>query len=86
VLDEVVNILFYIAEADGTVSDSEINYIKNVSTIFGLNSNQFESIRETRVGSHKQNPYVVLGCQPNDDLKLLEKNILNFPRNIIQTF
>ena len=28
-LDEVINILFYIAEADGKVSDSEINYIKN---------------------------------------------------------
>ena len=31
VLDEVINILFYIAEADGKVSDSEVNYIKNVS-------------------------------------------------------
>ena len=80
VLDEVVNILFYIAEADGTVSDSEINYIKNVSTIFGLNSNQFESIRETRVGSHKQNPYVVLGCQPNDDLQTIRKKYLKLSK------
>ena len=80
VLDEVVNILFYIAEADGTVSDSEINYIKNVSAIFGLNSNQFESIRETRVGSHKQNPYVVLGCQPNDDLQTIRKKYLKLSK------
>ena len=29
VLDEVINILFYIAEADGKVSNSEVNYIKN---------------------------------------------------------
>ena len=50
VLDEVINILFYIAEADGKVSDSETNYIKNVSNIFGLNTNQFESIRESREG------------------------------------
>ena len=56
VLDEVINIFsFYIAEADGNVSDSEVNYIKNVSNIFGLNTNQFEGIREARVGSHKQN-------------------------------
>ena len=41
VLDEVINILFYIAEADGKVSDSEVNYIKKVATIFGLNTNQF---------------------------------------------
>ena len=46
VLDEVINILFYIAEADGKVTDSEVNYIKNVSNIFGLNSSQFEGIRE----------------------------------------
>ena len=51
VLDEVINILFYIAEADGKVSDSEVNYIKNVSSIFGLNTSQFEGIREARVGS-----------------------------------
>ncbi|MDP6680982.1 MAG: TerB family tellurite resistance protein [Pelagibacteraceae bacterium] len=80
VLDEVVNILFYIAEADGTVSDSEINYIKNVSTIFGLNSNQFESIRETRVGSHKQNPYVILGCQLSDDLQTIRKKYLKLSK------
>ena len=41
VLDEVINILFYIAESDGKVSDSEINYIKKISAIFGLSSNQF---------------------------------------------
>ena len=80
VLDEVINILFYIAEADGKVSDSEINYIKNISAIFGLSTNQFEGIRETRVGSHKQNPYVVLGCKPNDDLQTIRKKYLKLSK------
>ena len=80
VLDEVINILFYIAESDGKVSDSEINYIKKISAIFGLSSNQFESIRETRVGSHKQNPYVVLGCKPNDDLQTIRKKYLKLSK------
>ena len=80
VLDEVINILFYIAEADGKVTDSEINYIKNVSSIFGLNTNQFEGIRETRVGSHKQNPYVILGCNPNDDLQAIRKKYLQLSK------
>ena len=80
VLDEVINILFYIAEADGTVSDSEVNYIKNVSTIFGLNTNQFEGIREARVGSHKQNPYIILGCNPNDDLQTIRKKYLKLSK------
>jgi len=80
VLDEVINILFYIAEADGKVSDSEVNYIKNVSTIFGLNANQFEGIREARVGSHKQNPYIILGCNPNDDLQTIRKKYLKLSK------
>ena len=80
VLDEVINILFYIAEADGNVSDSEVNYIKNVSTIFGLNTNQFEGIREARVGSHKQNPYVILGCNSNDDLQTIRKKYLKLSK------
>jgi len=80
VLDEVINILFYIAEADGKVSDSEVNYIKNVSNIFGLNANQFEGIRESRVGSHKQNPYIILGCNPNDDLQTIRKKYLKLSK------
>ena len=48
----------------------------NISIIFGLSPNQFESIRETRVGSHKQNPYIVLGCQPDDDLQTIRKKYL----------
>ena len=80
VLDEVINILFYIAEADGKVSDSEVNYIKKVATIFGLNTNQFEGIREARVGSHKQNPYIILGCDPNEDLQIIRKKYIQLSK------
>ena len=80
VLDEVINILFYIAEADGKVSDSETNYIKNVSNIFGLNTNQFESIRESREGSDKLNPYIVLGCNANDDFATIRKKYLQLSK------
>ena len=80
VLDEVINILFYIAEADGKVSDSEVNYIKKVATIFGINTNQFEGIREARVGSHKQNPYIILGCDPNEDLQTIRKKYIQLSK------
>ena len=36
VLDEVINILFYIAEADGKVSNSELAMIRNIAKIFAL--------------------------------------------------
>ena len=80
VLDEVINILFYIAEADSKVSDSEIAMIRNIARIFGINQRQFEGIRESRKGSDKLNPYVVLGCDPNDDFASIRKKYLNLSK------
>jgi DnaJ like chaperone protein len=80
VLDEVINILFYIAEADSKVSDSEIVMIRNIARIFGINQSQFEGIRESRKGSDKLNPYVVLGCDPNDDFASIRKKYLNLSK------
>tara|TARA_B100001123_G_C15009971_1_gene907139 strand:- start:53 stop:775 length:723 start_codon:yes stop_codon:yes gene_type:complete len=80
VLDEVINILFYIAESDGEVSDSEIKMIKNISVIFGINNNHFDSIKESRKGSDKLNPYIVLGCSPNDDFQTIRKKYLKLSK------
>ena len=80
VMDEVINILFYIAESDGKVSDSEIAMIRNIAKIFGINQSQFEGIRESRKGSDKLNPYVVLGCDPNDDFASIRKKYLNLSK------
>ena len=35
VLDEIINTLFYIAEADGSISDSELAMMRNIAKIFG---------------------------------------------------
>ena len=48
VLEEVINILFYIAEADGNVSNAELKMIEHISQIFGLTKVQFNSIKESR--------------------------------------
>ena len=76
VLDEVINILFYVAEADSKVSDSEITMIGNIAKIFGLSESQFAGIKESRKSSDKLNPYVVLGCNPNDDFAVIRKKYL----------
>ena len=60
VLEEVINILFYIAEADGEVSPQELSMIEHIAQIFNLNEKQFRSIQESRKSSDKLNPYVVL--------------------------
>ena len=80
VLDEVINILFYIAEADGNVSDSELAMIKNIAQIFNLTDIQFEGIKESRKGSDKLNPYIVLGCTSNDDFATIRKKYLQLSK------
>ena len=71
VLEEVINILFYIAEADGNISDQEFRMIQHVSQLFGLSDAQFNGIVEGRKSSDKLNPYVVLESKPDDNLSLI---------------
>ena len=80
ILEEVINILFYIAESDGDVSKSELDMIENIAKIFGLTESQFLGIKESRKGSDKLNPYVVLECKPDDDLQTIRKKYLNLSK------
>ena len=80
ILEEVINILFYIAESDGDVSKSELDMIENIAKIFGLTESQFLGIKESRKGSDKLNPYVVLECKPEDDLQTIRKKYLNLSK------
>ena len=80
VLEEVINILFYIAEADGNVSQSELKMIEKISQIFGLNEVQFKSIRESRKSSDKLNPYIVLESNPDDSIENIRKKYLKLSK------
>ncbi len=80
VLEEVINILFYIAEADGNISQSEINMIQHIAEIFGLSDTQFNSIKESRKSSDKLNPYIVLGCNSDDNLQDIRKKYLKLSK------
>ena len=80
VLEEVINILFYIAESDGNVSQSELDMIKHIAQIFGLNQSQFNSIQESRKSSDKLNPYIVLGSNPEDNLSSIRKKYIQLSK------
>ncbi len=80
VLEEVVNILFYIAEADGHVSKEEEAMISNIAFNFGLSQKQYESIKESRKSSDKLNPYIVLESQPTDDLKSIRTKYIKLSK------
>ena len=79
-LDEVINILFYIAEADGKISNSELSMIGNIASIFGLSDTQFEGIKESRKGSDKLNPYIVLGCSSKDNFATIRKKYIQLSK------
>ena len=80
VLEEVINILFYIAEADGNVSKSELNMMRHIAQIFGLNDLQFSAIKESRKSSDKLNPYVVLASKPDEDLSSIRKRYIQLSK------
>ena len=80
VLEEVINILFYIAESDGDVSKSELNMIENIAKIFGLTESQYLGIKESRKGSDKLNPYIVLESKPGDDISEIRKKYIQLSK------
>ena len=80
VLEEVINILFYIAEADGNVSQSELKMIEQIAQIFGLTEIQFNSIKESRKSSDKLNPYIVLESKPDDTIEVIRKRYLKLSK------
>ncbi len=80
VLEEVINILFYIAEADGNVSDSEMRMIEDIARIFGLNDVQINGIKESRKSSDKLNPYIVLESKPDDPVEVIRKRYLKLSK------
>ena len=80
VLEEVINMLFYIAEADGNVSATELEMIESISGIFGLSNVQFKSIKESRKLSEKSNPYIILESNPNDDIQSIRKKYIKLSK------
>lgn len=67
-LEHVLDGLFYIATADGFVHESELDYLKHVSDIFGFDEARFEQIAAQHVViDDGVDPYVVLGLAPGAD-------------------
>ena len=80
VLEEVINILFYIAEADGNISQAELIMIEDIARIFGLSESQFNSLKESRKSSDKLNPYIVLESNPDDNLTEIRKRYIKLSK------
>ena len=60
VLEELLNLLVIIAEADGKITNQEKLYLKEVSNIFGFSDQDFERICSSKLDKHID-PYQTLG-------------------------
>ena len=68
VLEELLNLLLFIAKADGIISSEEILYLKKVSIIFGFLEKDFERIYSSNMGN-QINPFQVLGVSEDTPIK-----------------
>ena len=64
-LEHGLDSLFFIASADGMIHEAELDYLKNVSDIFGFDDARFEQLTSQHVLFDKgADPYIVLGLAP----------------------
>ena len=78
VLEELLNLLLDIAEADGEITKPEINYLKKVSQIFGFSNDDFERIVSYNTEG-LTDPYKVLGVSQDNsfnEIKTKWKNLV----------
>ncbi len=68
VLEELLNLLLFIAKADGKISKDEILYLKKVNNIFGFSSSDFDRIHRKNI-ENNLNPYEILGVSEENSNK-----------------
>ena len=68
VLEELLNLLVIIAEADGKITNLEKIYLKEVGNIFGFSDQDFERICSSKLNSYID-PYQTLGVSKDTPLE-----------------
>ena len=72
VLEELLNLLVIIAEADGKITDLEKKYLKKVSDIFGFSVQDFERICSSKL-KKIADPYQTLGVSKDTPIEEIKK-------------
>jgi DnaJ like chaperone protein len=69
-LEDVLDGLFHIAAADGVITFDELDYLEQVSGLFGLSPLAFRRIKATHLGLAADDPYAVLNvpADASDDV------------------
>ncbi len=60
-LEDVMDGLFFIALADGVVTDNEMEFLRTTAEIFGFSEREFKRIKVAHLGRAADDPYLILG-------------------------
>lgn len=80
ILFDLVDILFYIAKADGHIHPAELEFIRRVSDIFGFSAGERADVEARHCGPDQDSPYTVLGVSPNVSDEALREVYRNLVR------
>jgi DnaJ like chaperone protein len=64
-LEDVLDGLFHIAGADGAITTDELDYLEQVSGLFGLSAPTFRRIKALNLGADAGDPYAILNLAPD---------------------
>ncbi len=64
-LEDVLDGLFHVALADGTITDAECAYLTRVAELFGFSEREFRRIRASHGALDSADPYLILGVDPD---------------------
>jgi DnaJ like chaperone protein len=80
ILRDVMDGLFHIAKADGTIHELELAFVEDVAQIFEMDRRVYEGIRLRHVNPVEGDPYVILGANPawsDEELKRYFRKLVN---------
>ena len=63
VLEELLGGLFHIAMADGVMKPAELQYLRQIASIFGFDEQRFQRIHASFDRPEKSNPYDIVGVK-----------------------
>ena len=72
VLEDVLDILFHLAKADGVVDAAELDVLRQISDRFGFSDGEFAHISSCHLGPDPADPYQTLSITPDataDDVR-----------------
>ena len=66
-LEQLLNNLFYIAEADGVTSTKEVEVLRSISQSFNFNEEDFQRVFHSRLNNKESDPYKILDVAREDN-------------------